>query len=318
MWFLNKPPIGVDTNEWIFKKWFNNVWSMFQGLVFPNPSSTVAFTLGNNFFYPCNATSAAFTVTLPAAKNNIGKKYVVKKTDSSVNAVTVGVTGSDTIDGATTYILGSQYSSLYVESDGISNWWIVSEGISPQKIGIGVVTPATYTLDVNGTINIPFGGTITCGGQSLLSNSSANHYNNVYDASGNSALTLGGTIDPGNYYNNTNHTFRSIGGASVLATLNSQILYVYGNIATNIAGAGFQIKEGTNARMGVSTLVAGSVVVANTSVTANTRIFLTKQTSGTTTAPVEVSARTAGTSFTISTGSNTDTAVVAWLLIEPA
>lgn len=86
------------------------------------------------------------------------------------------------------------------------------------------------------------------------------------------------------------------------------------------AGGGVAVKEGANARSGVSTLVAGTVTVANTSVTATTRVQLTAQSLGTVTAPkaLAVTARTAGTSFTITSADNTDTSVVAWLLIEPA
>lgn len=86
----------------------------------------------------------------------------------------------------------------------------------------------------------------------------------------------------------------------------------------NAAGKGFRVKEGSNAKMGVSTLVGGTVVVSNTSVTANSRIFLTCQTPGGTPGFLRVSARTASTSFTILSSSGTDTSVVGWLILEPA
>ena len=73
---------------------------------------------------------------------------------------------------------------------------------------------------------------------------------------------------------------------------------------------------GTNCSMGLSTLVAGSVVVSNTLVTANSRIFLTKQTDGSS-GYVNVTARTAGVSFTITSSSGTDTASIAWWIVEP-
>lgn len=95
-------------------------------------------------------------------------------------------------------------------------------------------------------------------------------------------------------------------------------LDVNGNIATRFAGSGFRIAEGSNARMGVATLVSGTKVVSNTSITANTRIFLTCNTPGGTVGFLRVSARTAATSFTILSSSLTDTSVVAWLLLEPA
>lgn len=94
-----------------------------------------------------------------------------------------------------------------------------------------------------------------------------------------------------------------------------------GDFQGSVAGKGLQIKEGSNARMGVSVLNGGSpasVVVNNTSVTANTRIFLTGNADGGTVGFVRVSARTAATSFTITSSANGDTSTVAWLLVEPS
>lgn len=81
--------------------------------------------------------------------------------------------------------------------------------------------------------------------------------------------------------------------------------------------AGLLVKEGTNAKMGVTAaMTAGAITVANTSVTATSRIFLTAQTTGGTPGALRVSARTAGTSFTITSTSTTDTSTVAWLIAE--
>ena len=84
------------------------------------------------------------------------------------------------------------------------------------------------------------------------------------------------------------------------------------------AGGGIAVTEGSNARMGVATLVAGTVVVNNTSVTANTRIFLTAQTTGAAPGALRISARTPATSFTITSSSGTDTSSVAWVMFEPS
>lgn len=93
----------------------------------------------------------------------------------------------------------------------------------------------------------------------------------------------------------------------------------FGNdLQLNTAGAGFYIKEGTNATMGASTLVAGTVVVTNSKVTANSRIFLTPQNASGTAGSVSISARTAGTSFTILSTNALDTRLVAWMIMEPA
>lgn len=88
------------------------------------------------------------------------------------------------------------------------------------------------------------------------------------------------------------------------------------NIVT--AGKSVNIKEGSNAKMGLATLIAGVVVVNTTAVTANSRIMLTPQIAGGTPGFVRVSARAAGTSFTITSSSGTDTSSIAWVIFEPA
>ncbi len=95
---------------------------------------------------------------------------------------------------------------------------------------------------------------------------------------------------------------------------------VNGNVQLSVAGNKMLIKEGSNASMGVATMVAGTVTVSNTLVTASSRIFLTIQSLGTVTAPkaIGVTARTAATSFTITSADATDTSVVAWHIVEPA
>ena len=84
---------------------------------------------------------------------------------------------------------------------------------------------------------------------------------------------------------------------------------------TTVKGLG--VTEGTNAKMGTAVLVAGSKVVSTTAVTANSRIYLTSNVDGGTPGWVRVSARTAGTSFTITSSSGTDTSTVAWVIVEP-
>jgi hypothetical protein len=91
-----------------------------------------------------------------------------------------------------------------------------------------------------------------------------------------------------------------------------------GNFHTKIAGVGFATAEGTNAKQGIATLVGGTVTVANTSTTGSSRIMITTQSLGTVTTPSAlcVSARTAGTSFTILASQSNDTSVVAYEIFE--
>lgn len=84
------------------------------------------------------------------------------------------------------------------------------------------------------------------------------------------------------------------------------------------AGTGFLASEAANGKQGTAVLVGGTKVVSNTSVTANSRIFLTSQVDGGTPGFVRVSARTPGTSFTITSSSGTDTSTIAYEIFEPA
>ena len=90
------------------------------------------------------------------------------------------------------------------------------------------------------------------------------------------------------------------------------------DFAIATAGRGLRVAEGTNAKQGTAVLAAGTVVVSTTAVTATSRIQLTTQIPGGTVGAPYVSARTAGTSFTITSTSGTDTSTVAWLIVEPA
>lgn len=100
-------------------------------------------------------------------------------------------------------------------------------------------------------------------------------------------------------------------------TVAGNITATFGNFDASLAGTGFRAAEGSNAKQGIATLSAGTVTVANTSVTANSRIFLTAQTSGAAPGALRVSTLTAGTSFVITSTSNTDTSVVAYEIFEP-
>lgn len=85
-------------------------------------------------------------------------------------------------------------------------------------------------------------------------------------------------------------------------------------------GRGFKVKEGTNARMGIATLVAGTVSVSNNTISANTRIFTGMKTPLGTVGASFVSAVTTGGSggFTIKSTSSSDTSIVSWLMLEAA
>jgi hypothetical protein len=71
-----------------------------------------------------DAAAASFTLTLPTAVGNTGKVYWVKKIDATANTVTIDGDGAETIDGAATAVLTTQYEAITVISDG-TEWWVL-------------------------------------------------------------------------------------------------------------------------------------------------------------------------------------------------
>ena len=76
-----------------------------------------------------DASSNNVTVTLPAAAGCAGRIYVIKAIDVS-NTITIDGNGAETIDGAVTKTLATQYYSMTIQSNG-SGWFIISEKKTP-------------------------------------------------------------------------------------------------------------------------------------------------------------------------------------------
>ena len=72
-----------------------------------------------------NTTSGNVTVTLPTAVANAAC-FIIKKTDSSTNTVTIDGYSTETIDGSTTYVLYDQYNYVELVSNG-TNWVVTNE-----------------------------------------------------------------------------------------------------------------------------------------------------------------------------------------------
>lgn len=121
-----------------------------------------------------------------------------------------------------------------------------------------------------------------------------------------------------------NCTFSTASGHSGLGSwlkvYNSQIAntnsagntLVYGNI--NNAGKTIY-STGTNSTVGTATLSGGTVTVSTTAVGANSIIFVTGQ-GCTNCGTYHISAKTAGTSFTITSSNASDASTVAWWIIN--
>lgn len=111
------------------------LYAEFGALRYKTSSGTVSTVAGDVVSKSANYTAttadgfilatggaSGITVTLPSATQ--GAQYVVKKIDAGAGAVTVATTSSQTIDGATTKVLSSQWASVRVVSDGTA-WFVV-------------------------------------------------------------------------------------------------------------------------------------------------------------------------------------------------
>jgi len=83
-------------------------------------------------------------------------------------------------------------------------------------------------------------------------------------------------------------------------------------------GKGIQIKEGTNAKQGTCSMVAGSCIVSNTQITANSRLFYNYQQCNTNIGILYESSRTAGASFIINNTNGANTCTIAYEIFEPS
>jgi len=107
----------------------------------------------------------------------------------------------------------------------------------------------------------------------------------------------------------------------VTATNSGDVKVLTGDLMIETGGKGLKIKDGANAKIGVTGAFPGggtnTVTVSTTAVTANSIIFVSAKSGASTIDPkLWVSAQTTGTSFVISSGDNSFTGTVGWLIVD--
>lgn len=102
-----------------------------------------------------NASAAAATITLPPVSSKRYPYLVVTKTDAGTNTVTVDAAGSETISGASTFVLGSQYQQVILHAN--ANNWVVLAGklygdqvlaTDPSGGNLGAANTLTAALNI--------------------------------------------------------------------------------------------------------------------------------------------------------------------------
>lgn len=91
---------------------------------FTTSTKTSNYTItGTDVVIFADATGGNTTITLPSAASFAGYRFMIKRIDSTGNAVTIGRSGSDTIDGQTSIPITQQYTAVMVVSNG-AGWYI--------------------------------------------------------------------------------------------------------------------------------------------------------------------------------------------------
>lgn len=97
----------------------------------------------DHYLVDCNAASAEINVTPPAVPNT-GQEYIIVKTDSSANAVTIVAT----VSGVSSPTLTTQYSAFHIIYNGTS-WEFIGMYRNILRLLPGAVGTARQTLVMN-------------------------------------------------------------------------------------------------------------------------------------------------------------------------
>jgi len=103
-----KPFSGLEENESMIK--------FVAGAYVVSPSDSAVIV---------DASAGNVLISLPTA-TYMGLHILIVKEDASANTVQVAAYGNDTIEGSPSKTLSAQYSKVYLVSDGVSQWYVIS------------------------------------------------------------------------------------------------------------------------------------------------------------------------------------------------
>jgi hypothetical protein len=113
---------------YVYMCYLSNTWTKVKRAHAPidiDSSDSPYTALATNEDIWVDASAGAVTVSLPSAGGALAEKeFLIKKIDSSFNAVTIDPDGSETIDGNATVAITTQYTAYRIKSNG-TNWYII-------------------------------------------------------------------------------------------------------------------------------------------------------------------------------------------------
>ena len=83
--------------------------------------------LVTDYYVGVTSTAAPRTITLPTSTASLsGRKFIIKDESggAATNNITITRAGSDTIDGATTFVINTNYGSVHLIADGGTAWFV--------------------------------------------------------------------------------------------------------------------------------------------------------------------------------------------------
>lgn len=114
-------------------------WSREQSQFILPPQTTASNIEVTERIIPLDSSGGAFTKTLPPAAYWRGQTLTFVKTSSDYNAITLDGFASETINGATTFLIHTQYQSVTLLSDG-TNIVVANSFTNSPWVNSGVVT----------------------------------------------------------------------------------------------------------------------------------------------------------------------------------
>ena len=87
-------------------------------------SSDTTLNFYQKVMVDASAGEVVLTLPLSTGSGMAGSEYEVKKIDASVNNVIVSGTGTDTVDGQTTYTISNQYEAAKFVACGTDQWFV--------------------------------------------------------------------------------------------------------------------------------------------------------------------------------------------------